>query len=263
MQRRLAALSTEDSWWDEFPAKEIKTSPRQTRPARWALALCGATALHLVAIGLASLLHRDGVDAPSPGTGAPAIEVVMLPAWPEPGHHPSQLAMANVAATPVPTAPVITPPTLLAATSSAADRISDPASLELASAADETAKTSVVATASEAAAPPEADLPPSTPNAAEALWEGDLLAKLLSLKRYPPGAEHTGQQDTVMVRFVVDRSGQALSAEVIKSKGFALLDREAIALIRRASPLPRPPAEVSGDEIELIVPIQFILHGAR
>ena len=230
---------------------------------RWLWALCAAMALHLVIVGLLSLLHRDGVDAPSPGTGAPAFEVVMLPAWPEPGHHPSQLGVAAVAAPSKSATPLIVPPTLLAAASPAADVLSHQVSSKPPAATEDVAKTAVVAAAPEVAAAPRADLPPSTPSAAETLWEGSLLAKLSSLKRYPAGARRAGQQDTVMVRFVVDRTGQALSAEVINSKGFALLDSEAAALIRRASPLPPPPADVLGDQIELIAPIQFILHRSQ
>jgi protein TonB len=104
--------------------------------------------------------------------------------------------------------------------------------------------------------------PPSSPSAAEAIWDSRLLEKLASLKRYPVQAERAGQQDTVMVRFVIDRTGAVLSADIAKSQGFALLDGEARALIQRASPLPAPPSEVAGDEIELIAPIQFILHRA-
>ena len=228
---------------------------------RWLWALCLAVVLHLVIVGLLSLFHRDGVDAPSPGTGAPAFEVTMLPAWPEPGHHPSQLGVAAVAAPSRTATPSIVPPTLLAATSPALPDVpSHQQSLRPPPAAADIAKTAVVAAAPEATAAPRADLPPSTPSAAETLWEGNLLAKLSSLKRYPPGARRAGQQDTVMVRFVVDRAGQTVSAQVISSRGFALLDSEATALIQRASPLPPPPADVLGDEIELIAPIQFILH---
>ena len=223
-------------------------------------AFCTVTVLHLVAVGVLSMLHRDGVDAPSPGTGAKAFDVVLLPAWPEPGHHPSQLGATSVATSSKRAAPLIDRPTPVASTSSVANRISDQISPMAPPVADNMLKTAVVAPVPEATAASQADLPPSTPSAAETLWEGNLLAKLASLKRYPPGAMHVGQQDTVMVRFVVDRSGHALSAEVIKSKGFALLDREAIALIRRAAPLPPPPPEVLGDAIELIAPIQFILH---
>lgn len=261
MRQRLRALSAEDPWWEECLAAEELASPaRPASPRRWLGAWCGVTALHLVAIGMLSLWHRDGIDAPSPGTGAPSFEVVMLPAWPEPGHHQSQLGASSLAASSKRSVAVIAPPTPLTASSPAADRISEQISPQAPPAVDTPLKSAVIAPAPEASAAPQADLPPSTPSAAETLWEGNLLAKLSSLKRYPPSALHAGLQDTVMVRFVVDRSGQALSAEVIRSKGVAILDREALALIRRASPLPAPPPEVLGDAIELIAPIQFILH---
>jgi protein TonB len=104
---------------------------------------------------------------------------------------------------------------------------------------------------------------PSLESAANALWESQLLDRLARLKRYPFAARRDGQQDIVMVRFVIDREGQVLSSDIIKSQGFVLLDREARALIRRASPLPAPPAEVLGDQIAMVAPIQFVLAASQ
>jgi protein TonB len=260
MRRQLESLGADDRWWNEwFPVEEQALPAKQGACPRWAAAFCAAAAVHIAVFGALSFPHRDGVDSPSPGADATAMDVVVLPAWPEPGHHPSQLGVASVAAA---SAPLIAPPALIAA-ASAADRVSDQNLPKPSPVSTDITKTALIVNTVESTPSPPADLPPSVPSAAEALWEGDVLAKLSSLKRYPAGARRGGQQDTVMVRFVVDRSGQPLSAEVIKSNGFALLDDEAKALIRRAAPLPAPPAEVSGDAIELIAPIQFVLRNAR
>jgi protein TonB len=48
-----------------------------------------------------------------------------------------------------------------------------------------------------------------------------------------------------------------VASRVLRPSGSALLDEEAIAVLRRASPLPGPPAEVSGELFPLTLPIQF------
>jgi len=37
----------------------------------------------------------------------------------------------------------------------------------------------------------------------------------------------------------------------------AALDQEALAALARAAPLPKPPVEVSGDVLDLVVPVDF------
>jgi protein TonB len=91
------------------------------------------------------------------------------------------------------------------------------------------------------------------------LWDARVLARLEALKRYPPVAMSRRQQDVVYARITVDRSGKVSSAKVDHSRGYDLLDSEAIDLIYRASPFPKPPPDVQGDSIEITVPIEFFL----
>ncbi|MFK4872523.1 energy transducer TonB [Novosphingobium sp. ZW T3_23] len=88
-------------------------------------------------------------------------------------------------------------------------------------------------------------------------WHARVLGRLNAVKTYPGSARARRQQGTVMVRFSVDRKGQVLSVTLHKTSGFASLDREALALPKRTSPLPPPPAEVRGNSIELVVPVEF------
>ncbi len=92
-------------------------------------------------------------------------------------------------------------------------------------------------------------------------WQGLLLARLEQFKRYPEEARSRGQQGVSCLRFTMDRDGHVLSARIEKSSGFDLLDKEALALIQRAQPLPKPPPEIQGERLELAVPIQFFLDG--
>ena len=63
-----------------------------------------------------------------------------------------------------------------------------------------------------------------------------------------------------MLRFAIDRSGKVLDYRIEKSSGFELLDREAVAMIQRASPLPPMPPEMRADRLEVVVPVPFVLR---
>lgn len=88
-------------------------------------------------------------------------------------------------------------------------------------------------------------------------WHARVLARLNAVKTYPASARARRQQGTVLMRFTVNRQGQVLSVALQKSSGFAPLDREALALPKRTSPLPAPPDDVVGNEIALSVPVEF------
>ena len=62
---------------------------------------------------------------------------------------------------------------------------------------------------------------------------------------------------------MLDREGGLRGSELMRSSGHALLDRAALDLLRRASPFPALPAEITLDEIELVLPIEYDLTGAR
>lgn len=50
------------------------------------------------------------------------------------------------------------------------------------------------------------------------------------------------------LRFVVDAEGNVLSYELVGRSGNADLDRATLDMIRRAQPLPKPPAEQHGEK---------------
>jgi len=47
---------------------------------------------------------------------------------------------------------------------------------------------------------------------------------------------------------------------VVGSSGSHILDRETLAMIERASPLPAPPAEVPGARIPIVIPISYSIR---
>ncbi len=82
---------------------------------------------------------------------------------------------------------------------------------------------------------------------------------LYAHKIYPRRARMRRQEGRVEVRFVIDRAGSLLEGVIIRGSGHDVLDEEAAAMMRRASPFPRAPNEVPGERIEFSAPIDFIL----
>lgn len=113
----------------------------------------------------------------------------------------------------------------------------------------------------ETAAPRTLPAPPAPQMASNApdSWEGRVLAQLAKNRRYPRSAQASKQQGIPYVRIVMDREGKVLSVRLERSCGFPELDREAVALPKRSSPLPKPPDDKPGDPLELVVPVQFFL----
>ncbi|MFT3964629.1 MAG: energy transducer TonB [Sphingobium sp.] len=114
----------------------------------------------------------------------------------------------------------------------------------------------------ETAAPktlPAPAAPQVSSNAADT-WEGRVLAALHKQRRYPRNAMIRRQQGVPYIRFTMDRDGKVLASQLESSSGFPELDREAVSLARRASPLPKPPKDRTGDILELVVPVEFFLR---
>jgi periplasmic protein TonB len=113
----------------------------------------------------------------------------------------------------------------------------------------------------ETAAPEPKPVPPAPPASdAKPTWQGQVLAALNKVKRYPREASFRRQQGVPYIRFVMNRAGVVLSVQLERSSGFRPLDNEALALPKRASPLPKPPEDVRGDSIELVVPVEFFMR---
>lgn len=78
-------------------------------------------------------------------------------------------------------------------------------------------------------------------------------------KQYPRRARRLGQEGTVVLHFVMDRSGEVLEWEVRSSSGHRLLDAAVEELIQRANPLPAMPDSMTINKLELSVPVNFKL----
>jgi len=86
-----------------------------------------------------------------------------------------------------------------------------------------------------------------------------LLSWLDRHKEYPWSARRRGMQGQVVLRLAVARSGKVAETAIETSSGAEVLDRAALDMVERASPLPPLPASVPGDVAEFRVPVSFAL----
>jgi periplasmic protein TonB len=88
-------------------------------------------------------------------------------------------------------------------------------------------------------------------------YNGRVHAHLSRYKQYPIVARRAGVQGTVGVKFSIDGSGRVTSVSLTRSAGSTLLDQEAVAMVRRASPLPAPQ---DGKDRDFSVSMPFYLQ---
>jgi protein TonB len=90
-------------------------------------------------------------------------------------------------------------------------------------------------------------------------WAIKMSQRLQRFKRYPEAAERRNIEGVTIVRFTVDRSGQLVASEVLQSSGSPILDEEALALLKRASPFPAPPDGIPDTLLENSLPVGFVM----
>jgi len=108
---------------------------------------------------------------------------------------------------------------------------------------------------------PETRAPPKTEHvgqftqASANAYNALVFGHLQRFKRYPSAAH--GAVGTVLLQFALDREGRVISTSVTKSSGNSVLDREALEILRRASPFPAFPAAKPGAQDSFLAPVSF------
>lgn len=82
----------------------------------------------------------------------------------------------------------------------------------------------------------------------------------LSRQSYPAEARANGASGVVRVVFALGRDGRVLAVSLAKGSGQSVLDRAALAMVRRAAPFPPFPPDIPGSRLELGAPIRFHLR---
>ncbi|MHC0612667.1 energy transducer TonB family protein [Komagataeibacter oboediens] len=256
---------------------------RQARRAdamRWGLSFLGVLAVTGGTVGWIMRLPSPPVPVPAPPPAAIAIDMapepVSTPAPPTdvavgpkqtlsiPDPQPDPPPRITAPPAPVPTPPVPVPKD---------ENRRPPRKKTRPALSQEKRVPDRLPPAAATTAPPATDAPPAPTQAAPVAgsssahaahdpltWQGALLAQLEKCKRYPPVAMDSQHEGTPTVTFSMDRGGHVLSVRLASSSGHPLLDQEAMALPRRAQPLPIPPDSVPGDPITLTVPVEFHLN---
>jgi len=93
----------------------------------------------------------------------------------------------------------------------------------------------------------------------EADYAKHIQSLIAGYRHYPRRARLQGQQGTARVLFTLDREGKVVHSRIEQSSGHDLLDREVLAMIERAQPLPPIPDRVGRSRLELILPVEFEL----
>jgi protein TonB len=249
-----------------------------TSLAVWVLAAFGAVAIHAgcVALALEYLRSDDAEEV----TGAVAIEIGVE--WTSPRLDPSDLppgpdADASVASPAVIEQKAVVEqtelPKAVPTETDDPDRLVTPNDVTKPKDDDPKIPTvqatpSIESIASEATAMPSSETAPEAPRSvAPALgpgestqrvrttWQKELAAHLDRHKRYP--ADRSRQPAEIVVRFALDRTGHVLSASIVRGSGDASFDEAALAMMRRADPVPPPPPRVADEGLTFTMPVIF------
>jgi periplasmic protein TonB len=79
-------------------------------------------------------------------------------------------------------------------------------------------------------------------------------------KQYPKIAQMRSWQGDVMLDLKLDGNGKVLSATVSESSGHETLDKQALEMVRKASPFPLPPLALRDRTFNIKVPVSFKLE---
>jgi periplasmic protein TonB len=133
---------------------------------------------------------------------------------------------------------------------------------------------SIESVASEATAMPSSETIPEAPRSVapavgpgestqrvRMTWQKELAAHLDRHKRYP--ADRSRQPAEIVVRFELDWTGHVLSASIMRGSGDVSFDEAALAMMRRADPVPPPPPRVADEGLTFTMPVIFRVKGQK
>lgn len=93
---------------------------------------------------------------------------------------------------------------------------------------------------------------------AKLAWQRGMLAHIERQKREMANA--TGSAD-IVVRFAIDHRGRLIALDIAKGSGDARYDQAALDIVRRADPMPPPPAGLPDQNLVFRIPISFRAGG--
>ncbi len=91
-------------------------------------------------------------------------------------------------------------------------------------------------------------------------WQKEVNKKIAKKQSYPRAALRKELQGRAEVEINVDREGNIVAHNLQSSTGHELLDNEVEKLMKRASPLPAPPAGATDSQLTMVVPLAWVLQ---
>lgn len=90
-------------------------------------------------------------------------------------------------------------------------------------------------------------------------YQALLMAHLLKFQKYPQQALLEKQEGKVSIKVMINENGNVILKDIKRYSSYAILNNEALDLVTRASPLPKPPKEMlkNSDKITFILPINY------
>ena len=108
--------------------------------------------------------------------------------------------------------------------------------------------------------PPKPVTPPPDLDAARSSYGSLLSREFAKHKQYPRVAQMRGWQGTTRIELQIDAAGNVTTSRIAESSGYEMLDKQAMEMVRKASPLPLPPEALHGREFTIVVPVAFKLE---
>jgi protein TonB len=84
--------------------------------------------------------------------------------------------------------------------------------------------------------------------------------KIESHRKYPNWAKRQGLEGITYLYFIVLPNGLGEDIRIIRSSGSSILDEEAVSMVKRASPFPAVPKEITSSSVGMEVAIVFSLN---
>lgn len=91
-------------------------------------------------------------------------------------------------------------------------------------------------------------------------WQTEVKKKVAKKQKYPRAALRKELQGQAKVEINVDREGNIVAHNLQASTGHDILDKEVPKLMKRASPLPAPPAEATDGQLTMVIPLAWVLQ---
>ena len=89
---------------------------------------------------------------------------------------------------------------------------------------------------------------------------GRVRQSVLGAKRYPEASRRAGRQGQIKVQFVILKNGEVDNISLLTETPYPLLNREAMAAVKRAAPFAGIPDSVMQQSLKVILPFRFELN---